>query len=197
MKRKNKIKKKNGFYISKYPKLYLLIFTIIFACFIFYEGKHFAPFHDFLISLGYLGIFISGFFYAYAFTAAPATTILLVLAKEYNILFAVLIGGLGALLSDYLIFKIVRYSFIDEINNLKKEHFMKTINKKEKKLFGHYYKHIFPAFAGILIASPLPTEIGVTMMASMKKISVKKFMIIAYLLHSFGIFIILTIGNFI
>lgn len=193
-KNNNKI---NRFHIFKYPKLLLLIFTIIFACFIFYEGKHFAPFHDFLISLGYLGIFISGFFYAYAFTAAPATAILLVLTKEYNILFAVLIGGLGALLSDYLIFKIIRYSFIDEINNLKKEHFMKIIKKKEKKLFGHYYKHIFPAFAGILIASPLPTEIGVTMMASMKKISVKKFMIIAFLLHSFGIFIILTIGNFI
>jgi hypothetical protein len=193
------VKKENNryskFHPLRYPKLLLLLVTVLIACFIFYEGKNYAPFHEFLISSGYLGIFFGGFFYAYAFTSASATAVLLVLAKEYNLLFAVLIGGLGALLSDLLIFKIVRFSFIDEIDELKKERFIGIIKKEEKKLFGHYYKHVFPVFAGFLIASPLPTEIGVAMMASMKKISVAKFMVIAYLLHSFGIFIILTIGK--
>jgi hypothetical protein len=35
------------------------------------------------------------------------------------------------------------------------------------------------------------------MLASIKNISVKQFMVIAYLLHSLGILIILTIGNLI
>ena len=181
----------------KYPKLLLLLLTIAIAIGIFYEGRNYAPFHEFLTSLGYLGTFLGGLLYAYGFTAAPATAVLLVLAKEQNLIFAVLVGGLGAVLSDLLIFSFIRYSFIDEINKLKREKVITEISKNGKKIFGHYYKHVFPALAGFLIASPLPTEIGVTMMASMKKISLKKFMIIAYILHSLGILIILTIGNFI
>ena len=181
----------------KYPKLLILFFTFVIAAALLYGGRNYAPFHDLLISLSYLGTFLGGIFYAYGFTAAPATAVLLVLAKEQNIVFAVLIGGFGALLSDLLIFHIVRYSFADEIKKLEKERFVKYIEKKEKTLFGHYYHHIFPALAGFLIASPLPTEIGVTMMASIRRISLKKFVIIAYALHSFGILIILTIGTFI
>lgn len=181
----------------KYPKLLLLLITIILAIAIFYKGRNYAPLHDFLISLGYVGTFLGGFFYAYGFTAAPAAAVLLVLATEQNLILAVLIGGLGAILSDFIIFSFIRHSFIDEINKLKKETIMKNISKNGKRIFGRYYKHIFPVFAGFLIASPLPTEIGVTMLASIKNISVKKFMVIAYLLHSLGILIILTIGNLI
>ena len=181
----------------KYPKLVLLLFTFVIAGVLFYVGRYYAPFHELLISLRYGGTFLGGIFYAYGFTAAPATAVLLVLAKEQNIVFAVLIGGFGALLSDLLIFNIVRYSFADEIKKLEKERFVKYIEKKEKTIFGHYYNHVFPALAGFLIASPLPTEIGVTMMASIKNLSVTRFMVIAYLLHSLGIFVILIVGQII
>ena len=179
----------------KYPKLFLLLATIVVAVIIFYEGRNYGPFHNFLVSLGYGGIFLGGVFYAYGFTAAPATAVLLVLAQEQNFIFVVLIGGLGALLSDWLIFSFIRYSFTNEINKLKKEKFVKMMAKNSESLFSSYHKYIFPTFAGFLVASPLPTEIGVTMMASIKNLSVKKFMIIAYLLHSFGILIILLVGK--
>ena len=109
----------------KYPKLLILFFTFVIAAALLYGGRNYAPFHDLLISLSYLGTFLGGIFYAYGFTAAPATAVLLVLAKEQNIVFAVLIGGFGALLSDLLIFHIVRYSFADEIKKLEKERFVK------------------------------------------------------------------------
>jgi len=179
----------------KYPKLLLLLLTIIISIIFFYEGKTFPPLHNFLISLGYIGIFLSGIFYAYGFTAAPATAVLLVLAKEQNILLAGLIGGFGALLSDIAIFLFIKYSFTDEIKRLEKEKAVRFIEKEEKKLFGHYQKYILVSFAGFLIASPLPTEIGVTLMATLKNVSIKKFIIIAYLLHTLGIFMILLIGN--
>lgn len=179
----------------KYPKLLLLLVTLVISAVLFYEGKTYQPFHNSLVSLGYAGIFLGGIFYAYGFSAAPATAVLLVLAKEQNIILAGLVGGLGALLSDIAIFLFVKYSFTDEIKRLEKEKVVKFIEKEEKKLFGHYQKYILASFAGFLIASPLPTEIGVTLMAALKKISIKKFMIIAYLLHTLGIFIILSIGN--
>jgi len=181
----------------KYPKLLILCISILFAIVLFQGGKSFSPFHDLLISLGYVGTFISGIFYAYGFTAAPATSILLILAKGQNIFIAALIGGIGALISDLIIFFFVRSTFMDEIEKLEREKVVKYIERGEKKIFGHYKKYILPVFAGILIATPLPTEVGVALMASVKNISVKKFMIIAYILHTIGIFIILSIGNLI
>jgi len=188
MMKKNKVK-------IKYPKLILLLVTIVVGIMIFYEGRNYTLFHEFLVSLSYVGTFFAGFFYAYGFTAAPATAVLLMLAQEQNLIFAALIGGLGAVLSDWFIFSFIRYSFIDEINKLKKEKWVKMIAKNSHGSFGRYYRYIFPTFAGFLVASPLPTEMGVTMMASIKKLSVKKFMIMAYLLHSFGILIILLVGK--
>jgi len=181
----------------KYPKLLLLILTIIIAVVVFYEGMNYDPFHDFLISLGYFGTFLGGVFYAYSFTAAPATAVLLVLATEQNLILAVLIGGFGAVLSDFLIFNFIRHSLFDEINKLGQEKFIKGIASNVRRFLGYYYRCVFIVFAGFLIASPLPTEIGVTMIASMKDISTKEFMVIAYFLHSLGILVILTIGHLI
>jgi hypothetical protein len=181
--------------MKKYPKLILLIVSIIIAIVFFQNGKDYPPFRDFLSSLGVMGVFISGFFYAYGFTAAPATSVLLVLAKEQNILIAGLVAGLGALLSDIIIFNFIRHSFNDEIEKLKQEKGIKYLKKTEKKIFGSFYKYILPVFAGFIIASPLPTEIGVSMLASLKNLSIHKFMFVAYLLHTTGIMIILLIGR--
>lgn len=180
----------------KYPKLSLFAVTVLAAIFILYEANSYEAFNNLIVSLGYFGTFFAGIFYAYGFTAAPATAVLLLLAKDQHLFFAVLIGGLGALLSDLLIFNFVRHSFLGEIRKLKDERFVKFIVRKFRSLFGRLYKYVFPAIASFLIASPLPTEIGVTMMASLRRISIKKFMVLAYFFHSLGILIILTIGKF-
>ena len=49
--------------------------------------------------------------------------------------------------------------------------------------------------AGFIIASPLPDEIGVTMIAASKSISAKVFSVISYVLNTAGIFVILMIGG--
>ncbi len=180
----------------KYPKLSLFAVTVVVAIFILYEANSYDAFNNFVVSLGYIGTFFAGIFYAYGFTAAPATAVLLLLAGEQHLFFAVLTGGLGALLSDLLIFNFVRHSFLGEIRKLKEERFVKFIVRRFRSFFGRFYKHVFPAIACLLISSPLPTEIGVTMMAGLRKISVKKFMVLAYFFHSLGILIILTIGKF-
>jgi len=179
----------------KYPKLILLFLTIIIAILLFQSGKTNDSVQDFISSLGLFGDFIGGFFYAYGLTAAPATSVLLLLAKEQNILLAGLIAGLGALISDILIFIFVRHSFNDEISSLKKESIVVSIKNTGRKIFGSFFDYLLPSLAGFIIASPLPTEIGVSMLASLKRISIKKFMLIAYLLHTIGILIILLIGN--
>ena len=55
--------------------------------------------------------------------------------------------------------------------------------------------YLLATFAGLLIASPLPTEIGILLMTSIRNISFKKCIIIIYILHVSAIFTILLIGN--
>jgi hypothetical protein len=160
---------------------------------LFYE-RNYQPFQDFIVSLGYSGTFVAGIFFTYGFTAAPATTIFLILAQHQNIYLASLIGGLGALIGDLFIFSFIRYSFSDEIRKLSRETIVKYFNGR---LSGVLKKYFLPVVAGFIIASPLPDEIGISLMAASKIISTKIFSIISYLLNTAGIFVILLVGRFI
>lgn len=177
--------------LIKYPKLLLLFITFIITYLLFHE-RTYPPFHDFLISLGYAGTFLAGIFFAYGFTAAPAAAILLILAKEQNIFLAGFIGGFGALVGDLIIFNFIRHSLDDEINKLSREKVVKYINHNTPSLFK---KYLVPVIAGFIIASPLPDEIGVSLLAASRTISIKIFSAISYLLNTAGIFIIILIGN--
>lgn len=175
----------------KYPKLLLLLSTFVIAYFLFY-GRTYQPLHDFLISLSYFGTFFSGILFTYGFTAAPSTAILLILAKEQNIFLAGFIAGFGALVGDLLIFNFIRYSFADEIEKLSREKGLRFLQKKTPSFFKRYFIAIL---AGFIIASPLPDEIGVSLLASSRVISMKKFSVISYVLNTAGIFTILFIGK--
>ncbi|MDP3765912.1 MAG: hypothetical protein Q8R04_05350 [Nanoarchaeota archaeon] len=177
--------------LIKYPKFLLLFITYLIAYLLFYQ-RTYPPFHDFVISLGYGGTFIVGALFAYGFTSAPATAILLILAKEQNILLAGLIAGFGALVSDLIIFNFIRHSFADEIERLSKEKAVLYINHKTPNIFK---KYLLPVVAGFIIASPLPDEIGVSLLAVSKNISMKIFSVISYMLNTAGIFVILMIGS--
>ena len=177
----------------KYPKFLLLLLSFVLA-YIFFSGRNFLPFRNFLLSLGYFGTFLVGILFVYGFTAAPATAILLILAKGQNIFLAGLIGGFGALVGDLIIFRLIRHSFADELEKLSKERIILHINSKTPDLLKKYF---ILALAGFIIASPLPDEIGVSLLAASKKISTEIFSIISYLLNTAGIFVILILGNLI
>lgn len=177
----------------KYPKLFFFFLTILIA-YIMFSNRNFLPFHNFLLSSGYAGIFLAGILFVYGFTAAPATAILLILAKEQNILLAGFIAGFGALFGDLLIFNLIKHSFKDEIKKISKEKIYIYINNKTPKPFKKYF---IPILAGFIIASPLPDEIGVSLLAISTKISIKTFSLISYILNTIGIFVILMIGKFI
>lgn len=175
----------------KYPKLFLLGFTVVIAYFLF-AGRNFLPIHTFLVKLGYFGTFLTGIFFSYGFTAAPATAFLLILSREQNIFFAGIIAGFGALIGDLLIFKLVQHSFADEIEQLSHEKPLNSLNQKFPKILK---KYLLVLLAGFIIASPLPDEIGVSLLAATRFISMKFFFIFSYILNTLGIFIILGIGR--
>jgi hypothetical protein len=111
----------------KYPKLSLFIISIILVYFLF-SGLAYTPLHNALVFMGYFGTFLAGLLYPYALTSAAVTGILLILAKEQNLLLAGVIGGTGALISDIILFLFVKHGFGDEVQKLSKETVVRTVN---------------------------------------------------------------------
>ena len=174
----------------KYPKLGVFALTIILAYLIF-QGNDFLLIHNFLLSLGYWGIFIAGLFYTYGFTSAPATAVILILAKEQNIYLAGLIGGLGSLIGDLFIFRIIRFSLDEEIKTLFNSKYIQSLSKKIPRPIK---KYLWLIMGMLFIASPLPDELGILFLAS-TKISTKLFSVISSLLNTLRITLILMIGK--
>src|SRR3989338_2239244 len=177
----------------RYPKFLLLLTTIVVAYILFREWEV-MPFHDAFLKYWPIGAFVGGLFFVYGFTAAPATVLLLFLGRENNLLLVGLIAGLGALAGDILIFKFVRHSFADEIERIWQWKIWLWFAELTKRAPAGLRKYILLVFAGFIIASPLPDEIGVLLLAASQSISLKLFSILSYLLNTAGIFVILLIG---
>ena len=175
----------------KYPKLSLFILSVILVYF-FFSGIAYRPLHDALLFMGYFGTFLAGLLYPYALTSAAGTGILLIIAKEQNVLLAGVIAGIGALISDIILFLFVTHSFSDELQKLSEETVVRTVNRWIPNSIRVY---LLATFAILLIASPLPTEIGILLLTSIRSISFKKFISVICSLHASAIFIILLIGN--
>jgi len=97
-------------------------------------------------------------------------------------------------IGDLFIFSFIRSSFIDEIKKLSREKIIKHFNGKSPSIFKEY---LLPVVAGFIIASPLPDEIGISLLAASSMISTKAFAVVSYLLNTAGIFALLYLGKII
>ena len=105
-----------------------------------------------------------------------------------------LLGGLGALASDYLLFRFIRVTFDDEIVRLKGSRTFGIVDGLlVKRLPPRVASLITMGMAGIVIASPLPDEIGVALLAGMATVNEKVFAAISFSLNALGIFIVLCL----
>ncbi len=143
--------------------------------------------------LGYIGSFVAGLFYAYTLTAIPATASLFLLGGQLNPILIAITGAAGAVLGDYMIFRFVKDSFIqglEEFPTLRKIIFKISDNMKKSKIS----KKLIPLLAGFIIASPLPDELGVSMLG-MVRFRSRKFFIYSFSLNFIGILLIAFAGK--
>ncbi|HRZ85516.1 MAG TPA: hypothetical protein P5277_01925 [Candidatus Paceibacterota bacterium] len=184
----------------KYPKIAILFTLIIFAYWLF-TNQNVSYFFNSLGKISYLGYFISGVFFALGFTA-PFSAGFFITSHPSNIFLSALVGGLGVAFSIVLLFNIIRFSFKDEIIKLKNSKFIKKAEAKTRKEESHLFPkkyikklnhYLIYVFAGFLIASPLPDEFGLIMLASISHIKSIPLAIITFILSTIGIFILLLI----
>ena|SRR3989344_1514118 len=134
----------------------------------------------------FIGSFIAGILFVSVFTVAPATIALGEIAQSNSVIIVALIGGLGALIGDLLIFRFVKDKLSEDLLNL-----VKT-SKSERlasmaKIKG--LKWVLPLMGALIIASPLPDEIGVAML-SLSKMKNSLFIPLSFVLNSAGILVI-------
>lgn len=178
----------------QYPKLIILLITIITA-YILFQAHFFLEFAKLLNSHGYISIFLAGLLFSYGFTAPFAVGFFIELASEVNIFIAAPLAGIGAVLSDLIIFKFIRVTFQDEFDKLKLHWIFQRIHQLfDDHLNEKFKKYALWTLAGFLIASPLPDEFGVSLISGFTNINRKIFGAISYILNTTGIFIILSIG---
>lgn len=132
-----------------------------------------------------LGSFIAGILFASVFTAAPATVALAEIAQSNHLIITAVLGGLGALVGDLLIFRFVKDGLSEDI--------VEFIRTKRPAGFGitkfRAFKWLFPVLGAIIIASPLPDEVGIAMLG-FSKIKSSVFIPLSFVLNSAGIYII-------
>jgi len=163
----------------------LLVASISFAVFITKSGLA----HQFVLSLGawkYLGIFAAGIFFTSVFTIAPSIAILGDFAQSIPLLAIGMIGGLGAAFGDFVIFRFVKDRFADDIDFLLRPSERKRIAKITKTRFVRFFG---PLIGALVIASPLPDELGVAILG-MSKLGDRIFLPLSFLLNGAGILLI-------
>jgi len=168
-----------------------LIVSIIIA-YIFVNNELFYEAIESIGQFGYIGAFIAGMLFTYALTTIPATAALFVLSKTLETPFIIaLIGATGSVISDYIIFRFVRGRLLDELQETGKEILGKRIKIRinPKGLAAKF----IPILAGLVIASPLPDEIGVALLAA-SRIRITKFIQYCFLFNFIGIFVITSFG---
>ena len=138
-----------------------------------------------------IGTFVAGIFFASTFTVAVASSVFLLLAKTHNLLIIAAFGGLGAFVGNSLIFRFLRDDLIADFEYLEK-HFGERIAKRI--LHSKLTFWFLPIIAALMIASPLPDEVGLLMLASIK-LKYHHFSILSYLFNTVSIMIIAILGK--
>lgn len=188
-------------YQWKYRNLILLALSFVFAYYML-KTPQIVSLIENLGNLGYSASFVAGMLFSYGITTAPATVALFTLGKTLNPFIIAALGASGTVISDYIIFRIVRDKLLGEIKLLSKE--VRTLTKPISHLFfweelrvriwraisrSKVWNLIVPVIGGLIIASPLPDEIGVAIFGAIK-FETKKFILVAYLFNFIGIFIV-------
>ncbi len=170
-----------GFLPHKHRNLLLLVLGIVLA-FIFSQASWFTGDLGHLGNLSYLAAFIAGMMFASTFTVATGALILINLAKTFPPFWLVVLGGLGAVTTDFLIFLFVKDDVVGEItpiyDKITGSHFKKILHTK-------YFAWTLPVLGALIIISPFPDELGISLMG-MEQIKTSKFILISLISHTIG-----------
>ena len=176
--------------LARYKLLSIFLASVLVAI---YLGEN-DWFQNFLLNLGewkYLGAFLAGVLFVSTFTVSTAVILIALLAQEMNLLTIAFIGGVGAMIGDLIVFRFLKNNVDEElmlILGTLGEHYVKAVLRSK------YISWTLPIFGVLIIASPLPDEIGIGLLG-MANISETKLMAITFISNTFGIITIAAVAQ--
>lgn len=139
-----------------------------------------------------LTAFLAGLMFTSIFTTAIGTAVFLVLGIDgYNPFLIAVIGGVGAVFGDLLIFRFVKNDLVLDLEGLLQRRTRRHLEKWSKNKLVSY---ALAAIGGGIIASPLPDELGIALLA-ISGVRSSYFSTISYTFNMLGILLIVLIGE--
>lgn len=142
-------------------------------------------------NLGYIGAFFGGILFVSTFTVSIGTVLLLLLAETLHPVEIGIIAGMGAVIGDLVVFQYIRSKgLISEI-----KHFFEFFGDDKIIHLVHtkYFSWTLPVLGAIIVASPLPDELGVGLMG-ISKLKTSQFILLSFVLNAIGILLIVSAG---
>lgn len=137
--------------------------------------------------LGLFGGFLSGMFFTSVFTTPPAMVALGEIARIDGIIATAIVGAVGAVIGDLVIFRFIRDRFAEHLLELTGH---KSLGKKLKALLKLRHFRWFTFFlGGLIIASPLPDELGIGLLG-FSKMKLRWFIPLSFSFNFIGILLI-------
>lgn len=180
-------------FFKTYPKLLILCLCTI-AAYVVYAYGGLRWLDDIPVSGEYLAVFIGGLLFSFGFTSPFGIGVFLEIGHKVDPILAGLLGGLGALLSDLVIFEIMRFElFHDEMHRIRSSRIVVWAHKvlHHEKFPETIRRYLLWSFAGIVIASPLPDEFGVALVSSLTDIRARSFALLCLTFNTLGIILLL------
>ena len=137
--------------------------------------------------------FLAGIFFTSTFTIAPASVALVRIAEYAPLPSVALWGALGAMFGDLILFFFIRDRFSKDL--------MQVLNRSTARHILHsfhfgFLKWLSPLLGALIIASPLPDELGLTLLG-MSKVKVYVLMPVSFIMNAIGIYFLMVFANLI
>jgi len=133
-----------------------------------------------------LASFIAGVFWTSVFTISPASVAIAHLARSVDFVTLATFGAVGAMLGDLIIFTFIEDVFSDDVRGAIKASRFKRLLSRTHFSFLRWFG---PIIGALIIISPLPDEVGLSLMG-MSKMKARYLIPMTLVLNFIGIYLI-------
>jgi hypothetical protein len=135
--------------------------------------------------------FVAGMFWTSMFTISPASIAIAHLSHSIDFMTLATWGALGAMISDLIIFHFIRDVFSEDIEGAIKTSRFKRLLSKTHFTFLRWFG---PLVGALVIISPLPDEIGLSLMG-VSKMKTRYLIPTTFILNFIGIYLIALLSQ--
>jgi hypothetical protein len=137
--------------------------------------------------LEFVSSFVAGLFFTSVFTTAPAMVALGEIARINSLLPTAFFGAIGAVIGDYIIFRFMRDRFAEHVLELvSHRHLGKRLGVLLRR---RLFRWLSFFVGGLIIASPLPDELGLGLFG-FSKMRTSLFVPLSFVFNFIGIVLI-------